>query len=138
MSIKQLYNDNLRKLPNEYGDVSVMLNSLITHVLNQNEKLYWAFVDFTEAFDFVVRDILWYKLIKVGVRGKMLDIIRSMYTNVKSQVKQNSIISDAFFSNIGVRLGEYLSPFLFSMYLNDLEDFFCVGVLRRSNSISVI
>ena len=25
MGIKQLYNDNLRKLPNEYGDVSVML-----------------------------------------------------------------------------------------------------------------
>ena len=23
MDIKQLYNDNLRKLPNEYGDVSV-------------------------------------------------------------------------------------------------------------------
>ena len=26
MGIKQLYNDNLRKLPNEYGDVSIMLN----------------------------------------------------------------------------------------------------------------
>ena len=26
MGIKQLYNDNLRKLPNEYGDVSVMFN----------------------------------------------------------------------------------------------------------------
>ena len=26
MGIKQLYNDNLRKLPNEYGDVSVMQN----------------------------------------------------------------------------------------------------------------
>ena len=25
MGIKQLYNDNLRKLPKEYGDVSVML-----------------------------------------------------------------------------------------------------------------
>ena len=25
MGIKQLYKDNLRKLPNEYGDVSVML-----------------------------------------------------------------------------------------------------------------
>ena len=24
MGIKQLYNDKLRKLPNEYGDVSVM------------------------------------------------------------------------------------------------------------------
>ena len=26
MGIKQLYNDNLRKLPNEYGDVSIMIN----------------------------------------------------------------------------------------------------------------
>ena len=68
-----------------------ILNSLITHVLNQNKKLYCAFVDFTKAFDFVVRDILWYKLIKVGVRDKMLDIIRSMYTEVKSQVKHNII-----------------------------------------------
>ena len=25
MGIKHLYNDNLRKLPNEYGDVSVMM-----------------------------------------------------------------------------------------------------------------
>ena len=25
MGIKQLYNDNLRKLPDKYGDVSVML-----------------------------------------------------------------------------------------------------------------
>ena len=37
-----------------------VLNSLITHVLNKNEKIYCAFVDFTKAFDFVVRDILWY------------------------------------------------------------------------------
>ena len=27
MVIKQLYNDDLRKLPNEYGDVSVMVTS---------------------------------------------------------------------------------------------------------------
>ena len=28
MGIIQLYNDNVRKLPNEYGDVSVMIESL--------------------------------------------------------------------------------------------------------------
>ena len=28
MVIKQLYNDNLRKLPNEYGDVSVMYSDI--------------------------------------------------------------------------------------------------------------
>ena len=32
MGIKQLYNDNLRKLPNEYGDVSV---TIFTQVLIQ-------------------------------------------------------------------------------------------------------
>ncbi|MEW8548380.1 MAG: reverse transcriptase family protein, partial [Candidatus Thiodiazotropha sp.] len=51
-----------------------ILNSLITHLLNQNKQLYCVFVDFTKAFDFVVRDILWYKLLKFGVRGRMLDI----------------------------------------------------------------
>ena len=28
MGIKQLYNDNLRKLPKEYGDVFVMADSI--------------------------------------------------------------------------------------------------------------
>ena len=35
MGIKQLYNDNLRKLPNEYGDVSVMLNIYILGVFTE-------------------------------------------------------------------------------------------------------
>ena len=51
----------------------------------------------------------------------MLDIIKSIYSIVKSQVKHNSTLSDGFFSTIGVRQGECLSPFLFSIYLNDLE-----------------
>ena len=63
------------------------------HILSNAKKLYCAFVDFTKTFDFVVRDIIWYKLIKVGIRGKILDIIRSMYTEVKSQVKYNNINS---------------------------------------------
>ena len=31
MGIKQLHNDNLRKLPNEYGDVSVMVDQPATN-----------------------------------------------------------------------------------------------------------
>ena len=99
-----------------------VLRSLIRHYLNKNENLFCAFVDFTKAFDYVVRDVIWYKLIKIGVRGKMLDIIKSIYKNVKSQVKHNNTLSSSFICNIGVRQGECLSPFLFSMCLNDLED----------------
>ena len=78
-------------------------------------------MDFTKAFDFVVRDILWFKLIRLGVRGKMLYIIKSIYSRVKSRVKHNNSLSEPFTCDIGVRQGECLSPFLFAMYVNDLE-----------------
>ena len=84
--------------------------------------LFSAFIDFKKAFDFVVRDVLWYKLIQMGVRGKILNIIQSMYNNIKSRVKFDNIVSEEFSSFLGVRQGECLSPFLFSMYLNDIEN----------------
>ena len=99
-----------------------VLHSLITHYVNENKKLYSAFIYFKKAFDFVVKHILWYKLIQSGVRGKILNIVQSMYSSIKSRVKFDNNVSDDFTSFMGVRQGEYLSPFLFSIYLNDLEN----------------
>ena len=65
-----------------------------------------------------------YKLIKYRVRGKMLDIIKSMYENVRSRVKYNNDLSWVL---LGVRQGESLFPFLFSMYLNDIEEHFILN-----------
>ena len=50
----------------------------------------------------------------------MLDIIKSMYENVRPRVKHNNTTDFSCF--LGVRQGESLSPFLFSMYLNDIEE----------------
>ena len=58
------------------------------------------------------------------MRGKILNVIKSMYQNVKSKVKLNNSLSDGFECNLCVRQGECLSPFLFAMYLNDLEEEF--------------
>ncbi|MEW8542097.1 MAG: reverse transcriptase family protein, partial [Candidatus Thiodiazotropha sp.] len=99
-----------------------VLHGLINHFINSGNKLYCAFVDFTKAFDYVNRDVIWYKLIKIGVRGKILNVIKSMYEQVKSKVKLNNAVSEGFESMLGVRQGECLSPFLFAMYLNDLEE----------------
>ena len=133
----RILNNRLNKWAEEYGiyieaqagfrkhmstvDNVFVLNGLITHSINNNEYLYCCFVDFTKAFDYVERDILWYKLIKIGVRGQMLDIIKSMYNAVKSKVKNNNSVSEAFSCKIGVRQGECISPLLFAMYVNDLE-----------------
>ena len=82
-----------------------VLHGLITHLINQGKKLYCAFVDFKKAFDFINRDIIWYKLIKLGVRGIILNVIKSMYQNVKSKMKYNNELSDSFNSYLGVRQG---------------------------------
>ena len=98
-----------------------VLHGLITHFINNGKQLFCSFIDFSKAFDYVVRDILWFKLIKYGVRGKILDIIASMYRDVKSKVKLNNKLSDEFSCMTGVRQGECLSPIFFAMYINDNE-----------------
>ena len=54
----------------------------------------------------------------------MLNVIKYMYNDVKSRVNFDNELSEPFESYIGVRQGECLSPFLFCMYLNDIEDEF--------------
>ena len=93
-----------------------VMHGLLSHILNQGDKLYCAFVDFTKAFDYIVRENLWYKMIKYGLRGKFLNIIMSMYSKVKSRVKYNNKTGDEFFCRLGVRQGECLSPLLFHYF----------------------
>ena len=55
-----------------------VLHGIISHLVNNSKRLFCAFIDFTKAFDLVVRDVIWYKFIKFGVRGKILDIIKAI------------------------------------------------------------
>ena len=108
-------------------DDMFVLHGLISHILNHGEMIYCAFIDFTKAFDYVVRENLWYKLVKLGLRGKILNIIKSMYRSVKSRVKYCNKLGNEFYCKLGVRQGECLSPLLFSMYLNDIEEQFVLS-----------
>ena len=51
-----------------------------------------------------------------------MTILKSMYSSVKSRVRFNNTLSHEFFCFLGVRQAESLSPFLFSLFLNDLEE----------------
>ena len=62
-----------------------VLYGLKNHFINRGNRLYCAFVDFSKAFDYVNRDVIWYKLIKIGVRGEILNVNKSMYEHVKSK-----------------------------------------------------
>ena len=116
-----------------------VLQRIISHMLNEGKRLYCAFIDFTKAFDYVVRDNLWMKLIKLGMRGNILNIIKSMYCAVKSRVKLGNKLSDAIEASLGVRQGESVSPFLFFMFFNDIEDVFMnKGLSVQFTSLSIV
>ena len=103
-------------------DAIFILNSLIERHLNNKKRLYCAFIDFKRAFDSVYRNGLWYKLIKSGVNGKLLSLIRSMYTEVKSCVRHLNTLSDLFDCNVGLMQGEICSPLLFALFISDIEN----------------
>ena len=104
-------------------------------------KLFCTFIDFQQAFDNVLRDGLWYKLQKYNINGKCLNLIKNMYNNIKSRVVTPEGNSAFFSCCKGVRQGENLSPILFSLYLNDLENYLMTnganGIVCKANSENI-
>jgi hypothetical protein len=87
-----------------YGthDAIFALHSIISKSLRQGKRLYCCFIDYVKAFD----SLLWLKLAKCGVTGKLLNLIKSMYSKLKSSVKHNGNFSDFLSCNIGLVQGE--------------------------------
>ena len=94
----------------------------MSHLLNNSKKVYCGFLDFRKAYDYIDENFLWHKLIGLSIRGRIFDVIQSIYSVVKSQVQVGAEKTDEFECLLGVRQGECLSPFFLAMYLNDIEN----------------
>ena len=46
-----------------------------------------AFIDFKKAFDFINRDLLWYKLLQNNVDGHMYNAIKVLYQHTESCIQ---------------------------------------------------
>ena len=100
-----------------------ILQAFMEKWLTTNSRLYMCFIDMRKAFDMVDRQTLWYKLINMGLTGKVLRLFKSMYEEVKSQVRGFcGDMGEAFAVLFGVRQGESASPLLYSFLINDLRE----------------
>ena len=100
-------------------------------------RFYTIFVDFSKAFDTIPHALLFYQLATKGVHGKVLKVLRSMYSSLQSCVRTQQGLTDFLNCSRGTRQGCMLSPFLFSLYVGELvqmfEDAQCEGVYIDEN-----
>ena len=94
------------------------------YVVQNNQKLYVAFVDFRKYFDTINRDLLFYKLLSQGISGHFYRLIKSMYNSNIYRVKTAQGLTNNIQSTSGLKQGCNLSPILANLYQNDLPNIF--------------
>jgi hypothetical protein len=67
--------------------------------------------------------LLWGKLTSLGVDSKMCLAIKLLYNGVTCSVRFNSINTDWFSVNCGLKQQCPLSPLLFNIFINELTDY---------------
>ena len=103
-------------------DHCFVLSTIIRQRISNSLSTFVAFVDFKKAFDCVNRNLLFYKLSLIGIKGKILNSLKNIYSRCDTTVNINGFLTDFFPSKFGVRQGDCLSTTLFLLYVNDLVD----------------
>jgi hypothetical protein len=79
-------------------------------------------VDFRKAFDTVPCDLLWQVMVEMGIVGRFMQCLDSMYNQDNVRIMHPTKgLSARFSCGIGVKQGCPLSPLLFGLYLDGLE-----------------
>ena len=107
------------------SDHIFLLQTVIEKVVKKNKKkLFAAFIDFKKAYDTVDRKKLIKRLNTLGMNGIFVRNIDAMYSKIAYRIKLSSGDSEDILSNLGLKQGCPLSPMLFNMYIDDINEIF--------------
>lgn len=104
-------------------DHLVSLRVLMEESRLKGKTLYCCFIDFTKAFDTVPRMGIWKRMECIGVPMHLRTAVAHLYERVICQLKTHEGLSTAFSSNMGVKQGCPLSPTLFGLCIDQIENF---------------
>lgn len=137
-SIYSFLETNKILIDEQYGfrknkSVNAAIYALVEHVLinmDNRTPVVALFMDMSKAFDHVSHKILINKLEKCGIRGNILELVKSYLTNrqqftcinkispsTKTEIIYTSELRECLF---GVPQGGVLAPLFFIVYINDM------------------
>jgi len=79
-----------------------------------------VFIDFSQAFNTVNRDVIYSSLIKHNLPDKLIKLIKLKMQRTKMKVKVNNSYSEWYETKTGVREGDLLPALLFSVVLDSV------------------
>ena len=122
------------------SDHIFFLQTVVEKVVKKGKKrLYAVFIDFKKAYDTVNRDLLMRRLQSLGINGTFLRNILAMYQKTEYCIKLKNGHTHAINSNLGLKQGCPLSPMLFNLYIDDIDDIFdetCDPIIIQNETIS--
>jgi hypothetical protein len=77
-------------------------------------------IDLEKAYDKVPRNVMWWALQKHKVSTKYITLIKDMYDNVVTSVQTSDGDTNDFPINIGLHQGSALSPYLFTLVMDEV------------------
>ena len=80
------------------------------------KNIYFCFIGYAKAFDYVDHNKLWIILQEMGIPDHLIYLLRNLYASKEATVRTVHGTTDWFQIGKGVRQGCILSPCLFNLY----------------------
>jgi hypothetical protein len=87
---------------------------------DNNQSVFLTFIDIEKAYDSVLHPKLWARCAELGIGGRFLSTLQSMYARKKGTVDINGELIGSHDIECGVLQGNPLSPLLFNIYIDKL------------------
>ncbi|XP_055902155.1 protein turtle homolog A-like [Eupeodes corollae] len=78
--------------------------------------------DLRAAFDSIASEALFYKLYKIGISSKIINVLKAMYESNASCVWDGEFILEDFATEMGVKQGCVSSTLLLILFINDIVE----------------